>query len=302
MTNGVPTGLDHVAPINIAAISTYHSNKRNQTMTNTLLIDADMLLYRIMTACEIEVFPEPDVVCRWAPLDEVREQWGKKIDEMRELLQADYYHFCWTGSSAFRRRLLPEYKQNRAGKLKPMGWKPMKAELLQEDASLQHDEIEADDWLGILATNPEWVEGEAIIMSGDKDLDQIPGLHWWPWKENEDDMAWNVTPEEAVRQFYIQTLTGDSSDNIKGCPGVGPVKANKLVDTMDLSDEQDCWNIVRASYRAAYEKAGITDDPVEAALLNARLVRILREDNYNIQERKVTLWTPGWMQANTKSK
>ena len=258
-------------------------------MTNTLLIDADMLLFRIMTGCEIEVIPEPDVVCRWAPLDQVRAQWAEKVDEMREQCQCDYYHFCWTGSSAFRRRLLPEYKQNRAGKLKPIGWKPMKAELLQEEASLQHEEIEADDWIGILATNSDWCSGEPIIVSGDKDLDQVVGYHYWPWNEEH---YWTISPENAVRQFYIQTLTGDNTDNIRGCPGVGPVRANKLVDTMDLSDEQDCWNIVRASYRAAYEKAGIDADPVEAALLNARLVRILLSDNYDIKERKVTLWNP----------
>ena len=150
-------------------------------MTNTLLIDADMLLFRIMTGCEIEVEASPDVWCRWAPLDEVRSQFAERIDEAREMTNSDCFHFCWTGNSMFRRRLYPEYKQNRAGKLKPIGWKPMKAELLQEMCSLQHDEIEADDWLGILSTNPEWVEGEAIIMSGDKDLDQIAGLHWWPW-------------------------------------------------------------------------------------------------------------------------
>ena len=258
-------------------------------MTNTLLIDADMLLYRIMLGCEIEVFPEPDVVCRWAPLDEVRDQWTKKVDEMRDLFKADYYHFCWTGGSAFRRRLFPEYKQNRAGKLKPMGWKPMKAELLQEEASIQHDEIEADDWLGILATNPDWVKGNAIIVSGDKDLNQIHGVHYWQWNEIP---LWTVTEEDAMRQFYIQTLTGDSTDNIKGCPGVGPVKAKKLVDSMELDNEEDSWCIVRAAYRAAYEKAGIEDDPVEAALLNARLVRILRQSDYDIEQRKVTLWNP----------
>ena len=263
-------------------------------MTNTLLIDADMLLYRIMLGCEIEVMPSPDVVCRWAPLDQVRAQWAEKVDEMRELLHADYYHFCWTGGSMFRRRLFPEYKQNRASKLKPMGWKPMKAELLQEEASLQHDEIEADDWIGILASSSHWITGEKIIVSGDKDLNQVVGDHYWPWNEEQ---HWTISPEEAVRQFYIQTLTGDGTDNIKGCPGVGPVKANKLVDTMDLFDEVDCWNIVRATYRAAYEKAGISDDPVEAALLNARLVRILTKNDYNIKERKVTLWQPDFSQT-----
>ena len=258
-------------------------------MPNTLLIDADMLLYRIMLGCEIEVESSPEVWCRWAPLDEVRAQWAEKVDEMRDVWDADYYHFCWTGGSAFRRRLFPEYKQNRAGKLKPIGWKPMKAELLQENASLQHDEIEADDWLGILATNSDWISGEPIIISGDKDLNQLSGYHYWPWNEEQ---QWIVTEEDAMRQFYIQTLTGDSTDNIKGCPGVGPVKAKKLVDSMELDNEEDSWCIVRAAYRAAYEKAGIEDDPVEAALLNARLVRILRESDYDIEQRKVTLWNP----------
>ena len=59
-----------------------------------------------------------------------------------------YYRLCWTGPSAFRKRIAPDYKANRAAVLKPIGYKAMKRELLDEPTSFLHDEIEADDWLG----------------------------------------------------------------------------------------------------------------------------------------------------------
>ena len=75
----------------------------------------------------------------------------------------------------------------------------------------------------------------------------------------------------------MQTLIGDIADGYKGCPGIGAVKAKKLLD------EAPVW----ATVKDAYEKAGLTE---EDALQQARMARILRSSDY--PDGQVKLWSP----------
>lgn len=85
--------------------------------------------------------------------------------------------------------------------------------------------VEVDDAVGILA------EPGDLIISQDKDLLQLPGLHKHPVSGFEQE----VTEIEGFRSFYAQVLTGDTSDNIPGLYGVGAssahVKAIKKMKT-----------------------------------------------------------------------
>ena len=86
-----------------------------------------------------------------------------------------------------------------------------------------------------------------------------------------------------MRWFYKQTLMGDSADNYKGCPGVGPVKADKILK--EETDEKVLWGEVVN----AFEKAGLTE---EDAIENARLAYLLKDGDYNFETKEVTLWQP----------
>lgn len=254
----------------------------------TLLIDADYLLYRTMTACEIEAELGDEIWVRWADLGQVRESFWETIDEMKEEWpQNEFVEFalCWTGPSAFRKRLDPAYKANRQGKLKPIGYKRMKAELLEESNSWLHDEIEADDWLGIM---PKFFS-DYVVVSGDKDLDQVPGSHYWPWKEEK---HWTVTKDDALRCFYEQVLSGDTVDNIPGCPGIGSVNAKRIVEKMDLRNPEDCWQRIVDKYGEQMRKKRDWRSPLDVATNQARLVRVLQRNEYDASNRVVNLWTP----------
>jgi len=121
--------------------------------------------------------------------------------------------------------------------------------------------------LGILGT----ANSDTIIWSEDKDLLTIPAKHWI------DGEVVTISEEEADRMFYYQTLIGDSTDNYKGCPSVGSVTANKLLD-------EDCsW----ATVVSAFSKKGLNE---EVALENARLARILRNGEYDTDTAEVKLW------------
>ena len=90
-----------------------------------------------------------------------------------------------------------------------------------------------------------------------------------------------VSLDMADRYFYSQVLTGDASDNYKGCPQVGPVKADKILDAA----EADYWPAVVT----AFEKAGLC---VDDALVQARCARILRVGDLIPYQEEPPLWTP----------
>ena len=284
----------------------------------TLLIDADMLLFRTMAAWEIEANLGDEVWVRWAELNTVRDEFWRTIEEWLEEWPGSRYKLCWTGPSAFRKRIAPDYKANRAALVKPIGYAALKRELLDEPTSFQHDEIEADDWLGILAGAYREAGQMPIIVSGDKDLDQVPGNHWWPpgvkreeseglgvleWDnellppEQRKAIQWVVSKDYSERFFYKQVLIGDSTDNIPGCPGIGPVKAAKIVDKYSTAELVDCWPDIVAEFEKAIRKKkdvrdGESAEAESVATQQARLVRILQHGEYDAQTRTVDLWTP----------
>ena len=73
-----------------------------------------------------------------------------------------------------------------------------------------------------------------MIVTIDKDLDQIPGLKYNFVKE----IAYNITEDQADYNLAIQIMTGDSTDNIVGLPGIGAAKAAKAIHTCEKPDER----------------------------------------------------------------
>lgn len=65
-----------------------------------------------------------------------------------------------------------------------------------------------------------------IICSTDKDLNNTPG---WHYNFKEGRKYW-IDEDQAIKNFYLQLLTGDKTDNIIGIPGIGPVKAEQILE------------------------------------------------------------------------
>jgi DNA polymerase-1 len=238
-----------------------------------LLIDADILVYRAIASVEREVEWEPDV---WTMTSDLTEAHTVVDDMLASILasapKSDYL-MCFTDSVNFRKELNPSYKSHRTGR-KPMGFKPFRTQCMEKFKSVTKPTLEADDVIGILATKPG---ADHIIVSADKDLLTIPGKHLIDGK------IVVVTEREADMMFMTQTLTGDAADGYPGCPGIGKVKAEKILSSM--AAQEDPWDFVLG----AYEKAGLTEAD---AILQARMARILRWQDWNQEEQKVRLWSP----------
>jgi len=81
----------------------------------------------------------------------------------------------------------------------------------------------------------------------------------------------------------MQSLMGDAVDGYKGCPTVGPKKAEALLGFAESFE--DMWEIVKNTY----VKNGLTELD---ALIHAQVARILRFGDYNKKTKKINIWTP----------
>jgi DNA polymerase-1 len=83
---------------------------------------------------------------------------------------------------------------------------------------------------------------ETIICTIDKDLLMIPGQHYNFVK----DEFKTVGYLDGLKHFYMQCLQGDRSDNIKGIPGIGLKKAERILE--GCVTEYQLFKAVRAAY------------------------------------------------------
>lgn len=170
---------------------------------------------------------------------------------MRELLEqtkADKYIAYLSTSSNFRKEVNPEYKANRTQE--PPRWLQQCKEFLLTEWNAKVKEFyEADDLLGMNQTD------ETIICSLDKDLKMIPGEHY-SWEisgTTAKGVTWTKEAEftkttdfGGLYNFYVQMLVGDTTDNVIGVAGLGPVKSKKFLEGCET--EQELFDLVYEKY------------------------------------------------------
>lgn len=245
----------------------------------TLLIDADIIAYKIAAREEQAIEWDRD---RWTisgDMAEARVAAATYLETLQKELEADSLILALSDDTNFRKKIFPGYKAGRAPEKKPVLLAPLKEWLAKSYPCYRRPELEGDDILGILLTSPHIVKGEKILVSLDKDMKTLPGLH----AHMEERLVFEVSPREADYRHMLQTLTGDRTDGYPGCPGVGPAKAEKLLAEGDGVTEW--WPLVLKAYARA--KLG-----PEQALLQARLARILRHTDYDYKRKEVKLWNP----------
>lgn len=139
---------------------------------------------------------------------------------------ADEYVGVLSASRTFRHETykFKPYKGTRPAKPEFLvQWDPaIVPHLIDKWGFYQSINLEADD---IVAALSLIMDQETIICSPDKDLKQMPGLHYNYQKEATPEL---ISPEQACCNLWTQVLTGDTSDNIAGVPGLGPAKVKQL--------------------------------------------------------------------------
>ena len=189
-----------------------------------LLIDGDPIVYRIGFACQKTdkktglVSADPDSF--------TLHSCKLFVNGIIKDTQCESYKIFLTGKNNFRHKIRSDYKENRSGAKKPYHYENVRAYLIKQYNAQVVDGMEADDALSLSQTE------DTVIATIDKDLLMVPGIHYnyvkKEWKE--------VTEESGTRFFYTQMLTGDKIDNIIGINGIGPRKAEKLLDSTPRED------------------------------------------------------------------
>lgn len=244
-----------------------------------ILYDADMLVFRATASVETPIQWDDNLWTLHADAGEAKANVDDTVVTLTEKVLRHYNYegnyeiiMCFSDTDNFRKKILPTYKINRTDKRKPTCYFGVKKWVEDNYTCYQRQGLEADDCIGILATLKDT---PTVIISGDKDFKTIPG-RFYDFLRNE---FFDITEEEADYWHLYQTLIGDVADNYKGCPGMGPVGAKKLLD------QSATWETVVA----AFEKKGLT---AQDALVQAQVARILRASDYDFKTGQPKLWQP----------
>jgi len=201
-----------------------------------------------------------------------------------------------TRGPVFRHRIYPEYKANRPPMPDDLAVQiPYVRKIVQSYniLSLEHDDQEADDMIASVTDRLVGKGCRVVIVSSDKDLLQLVSDKVSMW----DPMSDRTMDPEAVKNKYglepVQlldyfSLTGDSSDNIPGVPGVGPKTAAKLIsEYMDLDGLYSRVEAMKPS-RMKDKLIAHRDD----AYLARDLIRLNREAEVPLEPERYRLQTP----------
>ena len=164
------------------------------------------------------------------------------------------------GSSTYRKAIYPNYKQNRKDKFDQQSEaEKLEFELFFEDFTatlellaesypvLRFQGVEADDIAAYIVSKKRRLKVDEIwLMSSDKDWDLLikPGVGrfsyvtrkettWESWSDQ-----YSFEPEQYI---HVKCLMGDSGDNVPGVPGIGPKRAQQLVEEYGTT-----WDIINS--------------------------------------------------------
>jgi 5'-3' exonuclease len=212
--------------------------------------------------------------------------FARFLGDLVERAQPHYIAVAFDASftTSFRNQIYPAYKANREPAPEDL---KLQFERCQEFCrhagipSFAHHEYEADDIVGSLMTLCRKQGLPATLVTRDKDFAQLirEGDVYWDYTDNaryrygEIEQRFGVAPE---RFADFLALMGDSVDNIKGVPGVGPKTAAALMkEFASLEELYDNLDLVaKIPVRGAAKLAAKLLEHRDAAFLARRLTEI----------------------------
>ena len=225
------------------------------------IIDSDSIVYASAGAAQHR--NEETGQMEYEPVSHACNNAKKTFMKILERTKCTDYVAYMTGAkdeSSFRKNLFPAYKENRKRSQRPKHYQAVRDYLETNWGCQIVNEIEADDsvcieqyqaYKGLFTYDydyggfDECIDGidspdlMSVLVGIDKDLDQVPGLHF----NYKKDFFYYITPLEGIRNLYKQILGGDVADNIPRCKfGWREKKAFALID--QAKTPEDVINVV----------------------------------------------------------
>tara|TARA_R110002074_G_scaffold180405_1_gene344591 strand:+ start:511 stop:1269 length:759 start_codon:yes stop_codon:yes gene_type:complete len=240
----------------------------------TLLIDADLYLYRACIASEEEVCwsEEEDIWTLYSDLKVAKQIFQEQVTGFCDKFKTNEVLMCLSATDNFRKEIYPPYKASRKKTRKPVGYRSFVGWCKKTYPYHIEPKCEADDVMGYIQSSKKT---PTLIISDDKDLKTIVGKLYRPMSEE----VLDITPKDADYNWLTQSLCGDFVDGYKGCPRIGEKTAIKVLGN------HPSWELVHQ----AYIKAGLTK---KDAVIQSQLARILRYEDWDQKNNKIKLWEP----------
>ncbi|MCA1405791.1 DNA polymerase I [Ensifer sp. IC3342] len=177
-------------------------------------------------------------------------------------------------SKTFRNVLYDQYKANRTAPpedLIPQFGLIRHATRAFNLPCIEKEGYEADDLIATYARLAEEAGADVTIVSSDKDLMQLVTSRVSMYDSMKDKQItipdviekWGVPPEKMID---LQAMTGDSTDNVPGIPGIGPKTAAQL-----LEEYGDLDTLLARAGEIKQQKRR------ESIIANAELARLSRQ-------------------------
>ena len=234
------------------------------------LLDADIIAYRCSASAEKE------------PLYVALSRMDELIKRILYENNTEDYQCFLGGEGNWRTAIYPEYKANRKDTPRPQWLKDCKNYLRESYKATSEDGLEADDLLGIYATEYGL---DSVICSIDKDLLQIPGNHY-QWEisgTGPSGKQWIkpaymgiTSPLQGLRRFYGQVISGDGTDNVPSFDGKIRNSIPKFVEAYiqhldDMQEEEEMYSFCYDLYD------GDVADNKFTLHTNAQVLYVLKE-------------------------
>lgn len=195
-----------------------------------LLIDADSLVFASCYRTKDDSFENPFYTDIEDSIVKFDEQLMKIINDLEDQYEIDKY-IVFNGSKGnFRKLISKKYKANRKKQTLPPLLHDMHQYVKDTYHSIYGFGIETDDLVAKYWYNIAKDIGRenVIIVSIDKDYKQFPALIYnYHYKHQ---TILNITPEQALYNFYEQMIVGDTADNVNYFKGKGKKFAEKYFE------------------------------------------------------------------------
>jgi DNA polymerase-1 len=191
-------------------------------------------------------------------------------------------------AAAYRVELYPQYHAARPEVPDALAWQFERAPELFGAfgwTSAYDERLEADDLLGSLAEAEVQAGGEALIMTGDRDMFQCAGERVSVLLLKPGKVGYEIVGPAEVKHRYgilpdlvpdFIALRGDPSDGLPGAPGIGPKTAAELLDRHGSLEQA----IARAIHERPRVTAALTENADELRafkeIATLRLIEIER--------------------------
>lgn len=268
-------------------------------MLSTLIMDFDQAIYACGFAAEGE------------PLSHALQLIKHAIKKRIEATRVDSHEIYIEGEGNFRDSIAftEPYKGSRPAR-KPKHFNDIRKYLIETKGAKQTEGAETDDVVSMLLYK-DFIKAEGdkdkctvLLSSPDKDLNNTPGWHHNP---RTDEVKW-ISDSQAMRHFYFQLLTGDSTDNIPGLPdlapiqkhlysikhkGVGKVTAKKILKSAaGLADPE---GVVYQCYKDWGNSVGMSETQTRDYLEEqGRLLWMARDGKYTVVDSTVKILPDMW--------